>query len=198
MKEQFKQTDIDYWDKFSGIIERGESGQYSEELKKMVNHTDIDVPCRTFINLIYERTVYSEYLPYEVEVKWMEERGEDTYWTESSGYVGINTKEKLVLYLRKDHDHSAVSLLWILLHEFRHKIQYVDKVVQSNVYNDNITKIIEYLMSLGHTEDILQHVFHEVLPYEVDANMFACEVLGVVYPSSKFAVTDYTIGLLKK
>jgi DNA integrity scanning protein DisA with diadenylate cyclase activity len=103
----------------------------------------------------------------------------------------------MTLYLRKDGEHSQLSLLWILLHEFRHKIQAAVSSVSTNLDNDNFKYFMDYLKNKGNDENNINHVLHEILPYEIDANIFACELLNIGYPGSKFQINDHTISLLK-
>ncbi len=134
------------------------------------------------------------HLPYKVWVKFLE-RG-DNIWLRETAYLGVNNGDELKLYLHPGMDHSILSLLWILLHEFRHKVQASNRCVDSCVDNGNVDR-----WKLFHGDDnlkLVDHVFHEVSPAEVDANVFACEVLGIMYPGSKFDIDDGRIGMLRE
>ena len=54
-----------------------------------------------------------------------------------------------------------------------------------------------WLNSYGKNINSVKHVFHEVDPLEVEANTFACEILDIPYPNSKFSITKKTLKRLK-
>jgi len=201
-KEQFKPEDIKLWDKKIKVL-------YSLDSEKNIlspfagcldieNLTAVKIPTLMFGKLVKWRFPrYNHLLPYKVKVVYLPE-GEYTYWTEHTGYVGIHNDDgTLTINLKKDQEHSQLSMLWLLLHEFRQKIQFATPSIKSNLYNVNFDHFMDYLKKKGNSENDINHIFHEIMPYEIDANIFACELLDIEYPSSKFAINDYTIGLLK-
>lgn len=90
------------------------------------------------------------------------------------------------------------SLTWIMFHEFRHKIQLFDESVKSVLDIPNWKNFKDYMQKItGKTEDLINHVFHEMNPSEVDANTFATEMMGIKYLGNTFNITEETLKLLK-
>lgn len=194
--ERFDPVDIAKWD----ILYRDELKcrvGYESKLEIMgceeqVSH--INLPGALFTWLIETRRPdLLKHLPYRVWVKFLE-RGDNT-WLQETAYLGVNNCDELKLYLHPGVEHSALSLLWILLHEFRHKVQASNRCVDSCLDNDNVDRW--KLMHGDANLKLVDHVLHEVCPAEVDANVFACEVLGVSYPGSKFDIDDDRINRLR-
>jgi hypothetical protein len=154
----------------------------------------IDIPRRLFSHLIRtHRPALIKYFPYQVGLYKLD-RG-NNIWLQKTKYLGLNDGDVLKLYLDHEHDHSVVSLLWILLHEFRHKVQFHDPCIMSNINNNNVK---QWKAHYGVDIDVVNHVFHEIDPQEVDANVFASEILNIPYPGSKFNITSATLGLLDR
>ncbi len=206
MKEQFDPEDEKYWDDKCTSIENfvRDSFYFRDKCRgdvNLTNQTDIDIPTIAFSYLIRDlRPEYAYLFPYNVSVKYFD-GNDDTYWLKDSGYLGLHFEEddRLEIQLKRDHRHSKLSLLWLLLHEFRHKIQNQVSSIKTNVDNDNpnLKLLIEYLLEKsGSNRSMVDHVFHEIMPIEIDANTFACELLEIDYPSSKFAMTQETLSFL--
>ena len=201
MKENFKQEDIDklirqqnflddvnLWpDAYEEQYDLVEVEYVCDEIKH------IKLPTKLFTNILaWSRPDLLKYLPYKMKLSKLE-RPKDNYYLQESHYLGLNDKDELILCLDPNVEHSIVSLLWVMMHEFRHKIQYLNKNIYSCLYNSNYDKWKAYY---NKDENLINHVFHEILPYEVDANVFACEILKIEYPGSKFEITDYTLRTL--
>lgn len=197
--EVFKEADIELYNTLSCIVSNfGYQTKYHIDdcfsLSYSSNYKP-ELPLELMLELLDKKLVFSKlphglfqsYFPYKITVHKLE-RGENPL-LQNTHYLGLNHYNgDLDLYLDEDHEHSVVSLLWILLHEFRHKMQVKNPNIESCVKeNANIIDIKQFLMEkLEITEDKFNHVFHEYLPYEIDANTFACETLGITYPGSKF------------
>lgn len=191
-KENFKQEDVNEYEKLKIQINTHPTNYIRVEyLDEEVKH--IELPTILFSYLI-DNNLHSKYrslLPYNVKIKKLNKEG---YWLQYTNYMGLQDENELTLYLAHDIEHPTLSLLWILLHEFRHKIQFNNKVIFSNVFNNNYEMLLKYINKpLDKTLD----VFHEILPYEIDANIFACEILNIEYPGSKFEITEETLKMLE-
>lgn len=203
MKESFKKKDIKRYQKEHDNLVNNKI--YEEDWQEYLTITrtddikDITIPLQMFVDIIINKR--PEYVKHLKGLKInFSEIGEtkDNYWLEDTDYIGLTFENKIDIRLRKDGEHSIVSLLWILLHEFRHMIQNKNTNIESCNWNTNYTNFIEYLMKLtGKEQNVIDHVLHEIVPYEVDANIFACELLEIDYPSSKFGITKKTLGMLK-
>ena len=113
-------------------------------------------------------------------------------WVANTKYLGsTHTTSGTKLWV--DPNITNIELLWILLHEFRHWIQYHNPVLFSCVNNKNV----KLWMSSFKDRDIAEHVLHEIHPAEVDANIYACEKLNLSYPGSKFDITKERLELLE-
>ena len=187
--ESFKKKDIKRYHELNDKIEKQDIEEllnitYDEEVKHIV------MPNRLFTKIIKDkRPEYIKYLPYNVHVKKLV-RG-NNIWLQKSKYLGIDEGNELTLHVDIETKHKILSLLWLLLHEFRHKLQYN----LSYVKNKNLEKWFEFH---DYTKHSMEHVFHEILPYETDANTFACELLEIDYPNSKFKITKETLKRLQK
>ena len=150
-----------------------------------------------------ERPVF----PYRIKVAELE--GGNNPWLKAANMLGIEHDSMktgygydMDLYLSVDKPPSKDRILWLLLHEFRHHMQFVDPVIGSCVNNMNKKMLMDYLCQGNSTNekllDAVNHVFHEVNPMEVDANMFASEVLDREYQLNKFALTSHTLRWLRE
>ena len=192
-RENFKQEDIDKYEDLNDDMILFHKTNYLnvEYLDDEVKH--IKLPAKLFSYLI-DTNISSKYkslLPYNVKIKKLNREG---YWLQHTNYMGLQDENELTLHLAHDKEHSTLSLLWILLHEFRHKIQLNTKSISSNVFNNNYEMLLKYI---NKPTDKTLHVFHEILPYEIDANVFACEILNIEYPGSKFEITEETLKMLE-
>jgi Zn-dependent peptidase ImmA (M78 family) len=159
------------------------------------NLKQIDIPNKLFsYKIFHKRKDLIKYFPFNIFVKNLE-RGTNR-WLQKTNYLGIYSSEKkeLSLHLDINHKYSEIELLWILMHEFRHHVQYQNKNIESCINNKNVDKWIEYYKV---DKNKIFHTFHEILPFEVDANIFASEILNINYPGSKFNITDETLKLLE-
>jgi hypothetical protein len=151
----------------------------------------IKLPGKLFTKLIKEkRPEYLQFLPYHIVLQPLNESKKNLknpYITKDK-IIGIDEGDYLVFHVGSEYKPRVKSLLWLLLHEFRHKIQANLKSIQSTVYSDLFAELLE---KLPYTEDSINHVFHEFLPYEVDANIFANEIMGIEYDSGKKWPIDF-------
>jgi hypothetical protein len=117
-------------------------------------------------------------------------------WLKRTKKLGLYDETTGILNLKLDLNikHKEVSILWILFHEFRHHIQFRNINILSCLDNKNREMWLNYY---GKNIDTVKHVFHEIDPLEVDANTFACEILDIPYPNSKFSITENTLKRLK-
>lgn len=199
-KALFKQADIDRFDTLINSVSTDDIKTAYTYIKNVTNNTSINIdgPLTIFVFAITQhRAEYTKYLSFNLEVNYMSENTESSYWLKDANYAGLQEGQKVTINLRPGVNHSNLSIAWILLHEFRHIIQSKQMNIKSNIDNKNLEMFINYLKSKGNSVDTINHVLHEVMPYEIDANMFACELLNIDYPGSKFEINDYTISLLK-
>ncbi len=148
---------------------------------------------------------YVQHLPYKVIVKSLVNKNQFT----TGSYVAINKNNgTLDLHLAfekiptgKDFFGSGAGykLVWVLAHEFRHKIQRNDERIQSvlnypNWKNFNVFMQKQYKQS----QDTIDHIFHELNPAEIDANIFASELTGIKFNGTAFDINDQLLGLLGK
>lgn len=186
-KEIFRQEDIDRYENLSGYAWCEKWAIIDVEKDKEVEHISIPI-AEFFIVLNEKRPEYKKYLPYRVRVHKLD-RGDNPYLQETM-YCGLEHEDgSLDLYLDHEAEHSTVSLLWILFHEFRHKIQSKNSNVGMAAGGNASTKMWESQYK-GDRWNEFCHVFHEISPQDVDANVFACELLEIDYPGSKFELTE--------
>lgn len=207
MKEKFKQKDIERLDKLwvsyrnRPTLEDWESKvivNISANSTKMFVDNKIEIPAKLFYYLLRNNRYHvMKYLPVNFLFVKLDET--EDYWLKDTDWTGITESDKKLITIRlKDKEHSILSLLFIMFHEFRHWIQMQNSNVETCNWNKGYEKYLEFMMELtGKDQNVLQHVLHEVLPYEVDANIFACELLEVDYPMSKFAITKKILEMLK-
>lgn len=141
-----------------------------------------------------------KYVPYVVNVSELVEENE---WNGGSlvalekddGTCELKLGFKKILELES---FPIKSLTWIMFHEFRHKIQLFDESIKSVLDIPNWKNFKDYMQNTtGKTEDLINHVFHEMNPSEVDANTFATEMMGIKYLGNTFNITEETLKLLK-
>ncbi len=145
-----------------------------------------------------------KYLPYKVEVKELVAKNK---WT-SGTYVAINNPDgTLSLHLNYDKlsdpelypKFPTEALLWVLMHEFRHKVQLNEPALLSMLEFPNWKNFNEFMQkAYNKDEDFINHIFHELNPAEVDANMFACEMTGVKFNGNAFNIDAESIALLSE
>lgn len=155
----------------------------------------IELPNALFSKILTEkRPELVKYLPFKIIVKELI-RG-DNVWLKKTKKLGLYDEVKgvLTLHLDLENKRNVLAFLWLLFHEFRHHIQFHNPNILSCLDNKNREM---WLKSYGKSIDSVKHVFHEIDPLEVDANTFACEILEIPYPNSKFSITKKTLKRLK-
>ena len=155
----------------------------------------IEIPNALFSKiLIKKRPELVKYLPFKIIVKELI-RGNNV-WLKKTKKLGLYNEEEgvLTLHLDLENKRNVLAFLWLLFHEFRHHVQFRNPNILSCLDNKNREM---WLNSYGKNIDSVKHVFHEVDPLEVDANTFACEILEIPYPNSKFSITKKTLKRLK-
>lgn len=158
----------------------------------------VTVPGKLFTKMIKERRPeYLRFLPYEVKLRPLDESKKNLKnpWINKKMIIGIDEGDYLTFHVGSEYEPSVIKMIWLLLHEFRHKIQYNFAPVRTCIYNENLAKVYS---ALPYTEDSVNHVFHELLPYEVDANIFAHELMSLDYKVGSWAVSDTTLKRLEK
>ncbi len=157
------------------------------------------------INLLFsyllkiKRPELLKYTPYKVYVYNLKEKNQ---WS-AGDYVAIEQQNgTLKLYLafkkiKKRESFPIYPLVFVLFHEFRHKIQINNEYIRSVIDFPNFSNFKEYIKTLkGCSGDTFDHVFHEINPAEIDANIFACELMGIKYGGNAFNITEDTLKLL--
>ena len=163
---------------------------------------DFTIPVKTFSYLIKKfRPEYLKHTPYTVKVKKLN-RG-DNRWLKKVNLLGLNKETHLELHVHPDASTEVrpISILWLLLHEFKHHVQYNTYSIRSMTLeypNYEFWKNEYMVKQLGYHDNTIDHVFHELAPFEIDANLFACEMLDIEYPGSSFFMTNETLELLEK
>lgn len=161
-----------------------------KSLKKHIN-----IPNALFSKILTEkRPDLVKFTPFKIKIQKLERGGNP--WLKKVTFLGIYDEEKKILTLSVDKKNKieVVSFLWILFHEFRHHVQFSNNNIKSCLDNKNREM---WLNHYDYTLNSVKHVFHEVDPLEVDANTFACEMLEIPYPNSKFSITKKTLKRLK-
>jgi len=161
----------------------------------------------TEINMLFslilndKRKDLLKYVPYNVNVLELIEKNEYTAGTcvaieKDDGTCDLSLSFKKILEL---DSFPIKSLTWVMFHEFRHKIQLFDESVKSVLDVPNWKNFNDYMQkTTGQSEDLINHVFHEMNPAEVDANTFATEMMGIKYLGNAFNLTEETLNKLKK
>jgi len=198
MMEHFHQSDIERFEIQNNQLHSKFtwSGDFRVEYDEEVRH--ISLPTALFMHIInnrrYDILKSNVLFPNIVKVHKLD-RG-DNPWLKDTHYLGFQqdsaNKYEMWLYLDQHYNHSIVSLLWLMMHEFRHKMQYFNLYMISCLDNTNRDK----WLSTYKCRDTALHVFHEIDPAEVDVNVFACEMLDIPYPGSKFEITNDTLKLI--
>ena len=198
--ERFKKIDINRYEKLWNdtkdcnvdLVKINYPKEDDEEIKKII------IPSQLFTKIILEkRPEYIKFLPAYYFIQRLE-RGKNP-WLQKTNYLGLAYTSSIDLFLDIEREYSKVMLLWIMLHEFRHTVQNRTDSIKSCIRNKNYKKWIEFMTDKN--KDMKRnfvHVFHELLPAETDANIFACEMLDIEYPGSKFELTNQTLKLFKK
>lgn len=185
MIKELKKDELRKWDRLNDQAEDlpGESLlsiTYKDDLREKIK-----LPGKLFTKIINEkRPEYMRYLPYEITIQKLDESEENLKnpYIKKDKLLGINDGDFLTFHVGSEYKPTAKGLLWLLLHEFRHKVQANKPSIKSTVFS---TVFEELLEKLNYTEDSINHVFHELLPYEVDANTFANEMMDIEYSSGK-------------
>ena len=124
-----------------------------------------------------------KYLPYNIKILSTENKQfPNNEWTIKDGFLGLNSGTKLKLFIPIHKKIHAIKIIWLLLHEFRHKIQYLNPSIGSLVSdkNKNKKRFFEFIEKEFKVDrNTVNHVFHEIDPAEVDANIFACDMLEI-------------------
>lgn len=173
--------------------------QYDEDTEDL---KDFQIPVKTFSYLIKNfRPEYLKHTPYVVKVKKLKQG--NNRWLKNTTLLGLNQETHLELHIHPDilDNIRPISILWLLLHEFKHHVQYNTNSVKSMTLeysNYNFWKEEYMINQLGYHNNTIDHVFHELAPFEIDANLFACEMLDIEYPGSNFHLREDTLELLEK
>ena len=146
------------------------------------------------------------FTPYVVRITELIPKNE---WTKGT-YVAINRDDNtldLQLNFKKILEEPrplkeklpVLPLTWVLFHEFRHKQQRLGKILGEAVNNNNWQEFKKYIMKVtGKDEDLIEHIFHELNPAEVDANIYASSMMGFNMNGNAFDITPDKLKLLEK
>ncbi len=158
------------------------------------------------VNVLFSSTLLTnkpeliKYCPYEVRVNQLIEKNE---WT-TGHYTAVENDDgtlDLSLNFKKLFALDELptnKMVWVLFHEFRHKIQLYDEQIKSVIEHSNWLNFKIYMMhKTGKDEDFINHIFHELNPAEVDAHIFACQMTGIKFTGTAFDITDEKLQLLK-
>lgn len=193
-KISYKKKDIKRYKKLNKQIKKDKIKLNYLNIEQEI---DFKLPNNLFSFILKEKRPdlikYTE--SYKIIVKKLE-RGNNP-WLKKVTSLGLYDEKTGILEYhidKKKYNNNILSLLWLLFHEFRHHVQFNDQNILSCLKNKNRKKWLNY-----YNKDInsVLHVFHEVDPIEVDANTFACEMLGIPYPNSKFSITNKTLKRLR-
>lgn len=159
------------------------------------------------INLLFsyilsvKRPDLLKYAPYKITLSNLVQKN---IWT-SGDYVAVEQPDgSLLLSLAFQKifvykEFPIYSLVWVLFHEFRHKIQLKDEKIKSVIGFPNWANFKKYIQKqTGKDEDLINHIFHELNPAEVDANIFASEMTGGQFAGNAFNITPDSLLLLQK
>jgi hypothetical protein len=192
----YKKEDIIKYKKLNDKVKKTFSGELLLEITYTTPKTkNIEIPEKLISYLLIKnRPELVKYTPFKIVVEELI-RG-DNVWLKNTKKLGLYDQEKKILTLRLDlkAKHKTLSFLWLIFHEFRHHIQFQNPNILSCLDNKNREMWLNYY---GKSLDSVKHVFHEIDPLEVDANTFACEILDISYPNSKFSITKQTLKKLK-
>jgi len=157
---------------------------------------------RVFSAILAKKAVeYMEFCPYEVTVHALVEKNRYTRGT----YVALNNEDGTLdlflspVKLAEMEEFPYATLSWVLFHEFRHKIQLNDEVLKSLINYPNFANLNKFMQEeFGKSEDVINHLLHEVNPAEVDANVFACEMTEMKFVGNAFDIDNESLKKLKK
>lgn len=78
------------------------------------------------------------------------------------------------------------ELNWTFMHEFRHHMQE-DPLLNAQLMNSDREYLIKILQSCGKlTRRKVLEKFHDLMPEEIDANMFATEIMKYIFKHRRF------------
>lgn len=146
----------------------------------------------TEFRLLLTNEEIRRYPTWKLTIKLLTDEMRKNPWIANTKYSGV-TDRFTGTTVWVTPDITAIQLLWILFHEYRHWIQYHNPVLLSCVDNKNV----EMWMSSFKDRNIAEHVLHEIHPAEVDANIYACDKLTLAYPGSKFDITPERLKMLE-
>lgn len=97
---------------------------------------------------------------------------------------------------------SLEELNWTFMHEFRHHMQK-DPLLKAQLMNPDREQLIKILQSYGKlTRKEVLEKFHDLMPEEIDANIFATEIMGYIFKHRQFlgyrGRTQYIDKIYKK
>jgi hypothetical protein len=143
---------------------------------------------------------FIKYTPYEVNILELVPKNE---WTKGH-YVAVEKDDGTLDFSLNFQKISELKkfptdkLVWVLFHEFRHKIQISDEQIKSVIDYPNWKKFKDYMIKItGKDEDLINHIFHEINPAEVDAHIFACQMTGMKFTGTSFDITDEKLRMLQ-
>jgi len=160
---------------------------------------------RMFFYILEKRPDLASNLPYTVDISELEIKN---VWTERATYIAIDNADgtlsislnykKVLSAMEESFEGVQATFLWVLFHEFRHKIQTKSELIKSVIHHGNWGKFNEFMQEkFNKSQDDIDHVFHELNPCEVDAHIFACEMTGLLFKGTLFDLTDDTLKLLE-
>lgn len=140
---------------------------------------------------------YHLYFPYKIIVKKLNIG--DNRWLKNVNLLGIESEDYLTLHVGDTEKIENIQFLWLCLHEFRHHMQYKnDDLKSATIESSNWLKFKEHMISNGYDSNTIDHVLHEIAPFEVDANIFANNMLGLKKLNSSFEISKDTLLSLEK
>lgn len=142
-----------------------------------------------------------KYLPYKIFVKELIQKND---WTKGD-YVAVENEDgSLNLYLNFKsllpmYEFPTFKLVWVIFHELRHKIQMNDNIIKSVINYTNWVNFKKFIIvKFNIDEDLVNHIFHELNPCEIDAHIFACENTGIKFSGTAFDINDEKLSLIFK
>lgn len=177
-------------------------GSYTPRVVKQVMD---DISKILFYLAVVNTNKLDYHLPYSVKVGKLIAKNR---WTKGT-YVAINHPDSTlelnlnvpnVKKLIKQNGYKRVvgALTWVIAHELRHKIQQTSPEIRSVIKYPNWENFNRWMQKqTGKDEDFINHIFHELNPAEVDANIFASELTGITFKGNAFDINDESLALLK-